>query len=372
MVYQSMKNILSTLSMKATLKNLLVMISMGCLIVVNSQVFAADVQIVGQSEQEIPAMQTDASTTGTKTITLDTYELSDKAQRALAQHMRRRLSAEQMPRQLASAPSRLLPRSVQLGMSNVPVLDQGRHGACVIFAATAAVDATLNRGSYTSQLCLLQLGRYFEKTNRQASGWDGLHSSKEAFDRINKYGVMSMESQQRYGCGGVYTYPYEEETPQSDMPLATYLQYREMLPKNDIAWSAVWSSFWFDFTSDTVMKTKTALSVGRRVVVASLLPRVYLGAAGAIGKHHILDDTWVLTPEIEQGTNWFKKIPGHEMIVTGYDDKASAVDRSGNLHRGLFTLRSSWGPTVGDAGNFYMSYDYFEMLVVEAIQIGPK
>lgn len=48
---------------------------------------------------------------------------------------------------------------------------------------------------------------------------------------MNQYGVISIENQQHYGCGGVFAYPYEEDLPESDMPLATYLQYREMLPK---------------------------------------------------------------------------------------------------------------------------------------------
>lgn len=61
---------------------------------------------------------------------------------------------------------------------------------------------------------------------------------------------------------------------------------------------------------------------------------------------------------------------GHVMIVTGYDDKAYAVDRQGHIHRGLFTLRNSWGP-IADEGNFYMTYDYFDGMVMEAIQIGP-
>ncbi|MCX7089907.1 MAG: C1 family peptidase [Legionellales bacterium] len=365
-----MKNTLSAMPMKSMRNSLWFKIGMGCLLLASRLVFAADVQSVGHIELEIPALQSEVSTS-TKTITLDTYELSDKAQRGLEQRMRRRLTVEQMPRQFITKHAHLLPRSVQLGMGNVPVLDQGRHGACVIFAATASVDATLNRGKYISQLCLLQLGRYFEKnTSWQSSGWDGLHSSQLVFDRMNQYGVISIENQQHYGCGGVFAYPYEEDLPESDMPLATYLQYREMLPKNQIVWSSVWSGFWFDFTSDTVMKAKEALSKGNRLVVGTLLPRVYLGQAGASGKNHTFDDTWVLTPEIEQGISWFKKIPGHAMIVTGYDDKAVAVDRSGNLHRGLFTLRSSWGPRVGDAGDFYMSYDYFEMLVVEAMQIG--
>jgi len=41
---------------------------------------------------------------------------------------------------------------------------------------------------------------------------------------------------------------------------------------------------------------------------------------------------------------------GHEMLITGYDDNAVAKDENGYEHRGLLTLRNSWGEDVGDHG----------------------
>jgi C1A family cysteine protease len=58
------------------------------------------------------------------------------------------------------------------------------------------------------------------------------------------------------------------------------------------------------------------------------------------------------------------------MIITGYDDEAIAIDKLGHQHKGLFTLRNSWGSSVADKGNFYMSYDYFKTLAMEAYKIG--
>jgi C1A family cysteine protease len=56
---------------------------------------------------------------------------------------------------------------------------------------------------------------------------------------------------------------------------------------------------------------------------------------------------------------------GHEMIIIGYDDNAIAVDQDGNSHQGLLFLRNSMGDDVGDNGNNYMSYDFFEKFVDE-------
>ena len=57
------------------------------------------------------------------------------------------------------------------------------------------------------------------------------------------------------------------------------------------------------------------------------------------------------------------------MVITGYDDDAIAKDSAGQEHQGLLTLRNSWGANAGNHGDFYMSYDYFKLLVVEAQRI---
>ncbi len=87
---------------------------------------------------------------------------------------------------------------------------------------------------------------------------------------------------------------------------------------------------------------------------------------GALGKYSANFDSWVLTPEIVEHIAIKKELPGHEMIITGYDNDAVAIDAHGREHRGLFTLRNSWGSRAGDNGNFYMSYDYFKALAIEA------
>jgi C1A family cysteine protease len=60
---------------------------------------------------------------------------------------------------------------------------------------------------------------------------------------------------------------------------------------------------------------------------------------------------------------------GHELVVTGYDDKAVAYDQEGRKHQGLLILRNSWSDEVGDHGEYYMSYDYFKMYVMEVQEI---
>lgn len=105
-----------------------------------THVLAADIQIIGHIEQSIPSEHGKR-----KTITLETYELSDHARHALLNPLR---GQHKFATHKAAAPQ--IPRSVQLGMNDVPVLEQGQHGTCVTFAVTAALDATLHHGQYSS------------------------------------------------------------------------------------------------------------------------------------------------------------------------------------------------------------------------------
>ena len=51
-------------------------------------------------------------------------------------------------------------------------------------------------------------------------------------------------------------------------------------------------------------------------------------------------DTWALTKGLETPPY---EVGGHEMVITGYDDNAFALDDQGQKHRGLLTLRKLMG-----------------------------
>jgi C1A family cysteine protease len=57
------------------------------------------------------------------------------------------------------------------------------------------------------------------------------------------------------------------------------------------------------------------------------------------------------------------------MVITAYDDNGIVKDEQGGEHRGLLTLRNSWGTDVGDTASFYLIYDFFEALTLEAISL---
>lgn len=339
-------------------------------LLVSSQVFAEDgLTMVGTSEQSISV--THANTLlpqGLKEVKVIEYELSDTLQEQLYQQAQRRLS--QTVPNIATQNSSL-PKKVQLGMANVPVLDQGLHGTCSAFAVTAAVDALLKRGHYVSELCLLQLGNYLHDQQDGPSGWDGGNGERH-LSRIKQYGIISMANQHLYGCGGYRLYPAYYFTPSNGMSPNDYAQMSNSAMTKNLKWKTIDRSPYLrrDIASTLFLQQiKMALHSGSRLVVSMLLPKNYWYSLGATGKYHFWNDTWVLTSDIAEELKHEKRMAGHEMVLTGYDDTAKALDSAGHVHQGLFKVRSSWSALVGDWGDFYISYDYAEILLHEGIQL---
>ncbi len=264
-------------------------------------------------------------------------------------------------------------QSVQLGMNQVPVLDQGQHGTCATFANAAALDAVLNQGDYISELCVLQLGNYLEKYGYGVSGWDG-SMGPWVLNQMQSFGIVDKQTQLTRGCGGLTTYPSDsDEAPDSHLSLADYHALSDPTIDGRIAWSSVLDMFQVyvdDVDPDVILQEVIkALNAGDRLTFGVLLFDTELGTAGAVGKHRVKNDSWILTPKILKSIKNHGEYGGHEMIITGYDDNAVAVDAKGNPHQGLLTLRNSWGSNVGDQGDFYMSYDYFKLLAIEVQRI---
>ncbi|ARG97465.1 C1 family peptidase [Legionella micdadei] len=303
-----------------------------------------------------------------KEIQLLRIELSDE-EKALLEMRAREASLHRNQFSLdSSSQESTLPNAIQLGMNKVPVLDQGRHGTCVTFAVTGALDALIGKGDYVSQLCHLQLGNYLENHGYSSSGWDGSNASS-VISQISQYGIINKEKQRKFGCGVLKEYPLNGKTPKSYIEPDKFASMSELIFGHLANWS---NSYYRLDSSKTLNEVKQALNSGDRLVFAVRLPRTDLGTVGAVGKYKtwIDKDTWVLTQEIIDGIKNVKS--AHEMIITGYDDNAVAFDNKGKKHKGLLILRNSWGAWAGNYGEFYMSYDYFKLLTFEVKRFSPN
>ena len=329
-------------------------------------VYAEEIHIIGNIEQSIainPLLKSDPSEADYKIISIPQVELSLKEKNELADRLEKTLHAsdEQAPSLLSHATT----EQAQLGMSKVPVLDQGQHGSCAVFAVTAGVDALLKKGDYVSQLCLLQLGQYLANKTGELSGWDGGYTSL-VFDRMYTYGIINIANQKLYGCGGAKKYP-KNRMLGTEMTDTDYLKYSEALSQQTVKATSIERG---TKLNQFVTDIKTALKSGNRVLLSVLIPISGSSSLEPNAWHYYFSDTWVLTDDIaKEARNPAVAMGGHMMIITGFDDDAVAMDMTGTRHHGLFKLRNSWGTQVGDWGDFYMSYDYVKTLTAAAEQI---
>jgi hypothetical protein len=249
-----------------------------------------------------------------------------------------------------------LPAEKQLGMSNVPVLDQEDSPFEAVFASTAAIDAALNRGDHISQLCLIKLSNYMSPIPDQGV------ILQQALSRLENYGFVMKRRQKDAKCEELPFINYEN-----------YHQYSKDLSNNGIVWSPILdlnkALYERTNTEKTLAEIQHVLNQDRRATVSFLTVQTASEDHGTTGSYRAKNDTWLLSAKIERDLYNHVEFFFHSMIITGYDNNAITVDDEGQKHKGLLTLRSSWGNEAGDHGDFYMSYDYFRVLVIEAQQI---
>lgn len=264
-----------------------------------------------------------------------------------------------------------LPAKVDLGMNGVPVLDQGNHGTCVTFANTGALDALLGQGDYISQYANLELGSYLQDDGYVMSGWDGSFG-EIVLDQIEEFGFVPKNGEDD---GYPLDDPYNTGTP---MSLDDF--HSQSYSLDNIYWDPMLTPYerftQWDVSEDdegakllaNVKETlATRLDDGDVRLTFGVLIPVNHCDAGACGSTHAKNDTWVVTNAIKYDEE--PMLGGHEMIITGYDDKAITVDNEGNKQKGVLILRNSWGENTGDYGTYYMTYDYFQQYVIEVSKI---
>lgn len=256
----------------------------------------------------------------------------------------------------------------QLGMNDVPVLDQGRHGSCATFANVGAIDAlfSLHQEEAMSPLCQLQLSRSLEPDSEYGD-WEGA-DARIVQQVIVAHGFMHKAYQHAAGCGDLKHYPVTTSNDIGQaMPTALFEQNSDRRfsdsnrqPLFQMADGVVPSGSW--------LLVKKAIEQGHRVVIGSFIDPNIGYYNGIAGKHTGNADTWMMSNDLMDdfiSGRIYDYINGHALIITGFDDQACATAADGQQQCGLFTLRNSWGEAAGDGGNFYMSYDYFQIMVME-------
>lgn len=231
--------------------------------------------------------------------------------------------------------------AIDLGMSNVPVLDQGSYGTCVTFSTTAAINAVLGIGDYVDQQCSLELDSALGKDY-----WDGAYYATDVLLPLKKYGVV-----QKYRCNAYYPTPY--------MWISTS-EYKLRASKT-VKMDAIKYNVHNPITLDDV---KGEIKLGHRVAIGFGMmandsdPISVQGFNINVSGKMKTGGLWAC----QQPSGWSsycgEATAGHEVVVTGYDDAQE-----------LLKIRNSWNTSVGDSGEFYMTYAFFSAMAGDGTAI---
>jgi C1A family cysteine protease len=217
-----------------------------------------------------------------------------------------------------------------LGMQSVPVLDQGSKGTCVTFASTAALDALIAKSDFVSQQCSLELDKYLGQDY-----WNGAYYPSQIVDPIKKYGVVAHAKCPHQYPSSLYKMAPTKYTALADKDKSVKVKDVQILYSVD----------------PTVGDVRAAINRGHRVLFGFVIDS---SQSVAIRGFDLTVDG-----KAYKGGLWACKQgdidvckrydAGHEVLIVGYDDDQQ-----------LLKIRNSWGVSVGENGDYYMSYKFFE------------
>lgn len=368
----------------------------------SASVTAEPFEVVGSKPVAIPSNEASGARSAhpkKHIVYLQKMKLSEDAQRIMSQRAKQAWN-NPSPYQYARA---AVASSVTPNMNGVPVLDQGEHGSCVTFAVTGAINAILPGLSkahpdYVSQLCSLAFGNYLATTIKDPKvpygGWDGTYADAVLY-QLTKYGYIPNSYQKAYGCapsssgisslykaGKLYPILHRYDPLVSTRQMSTnYINKAKPLVtvtrkgRVGVQWASVLNYTTYISSAynpdKTLNKVKQHLRENKHLVFGMMLDGSTGGYVGASGRKAVENDTWVLTNKIKNHATTYPGLQeGHEMIIVGYNDNASAVIKDDNgkkigVEKGLLILRNSWGAFAGDKGNYYVSYSYFKVFATD-------
>lgn len=227
-----------------------------------------------------------------------------------------------------------------LDMNDVPVLDQGQHGTCVTFASTVVLDALLEKGDFIDQQCSLAHNLFLGKNY-----WDGANYASQIIEPLQKYGVV-----EKNNC--TETYPAPKLKIKTD-------DYKNLV-NADVTVENVAFTHYNSVTIDHVRK---AIDAGRRLTLGFQL-KANSDTVSVQGFDVTIDGKkrkgglWACKQPSSTKNYCGFSISGHEVVIVGYDDEQK-----------LLKIRNSWSAKSGENGDFYMTYEFFDAMSIDATEV---
>lgn len=229
--------------------------------------------------------------------------------------------------------------SIDLGMNNVPVFNQIPHGTCTTFATLAALDAKYFGGDYIDEQCILSLNSSLN-AGTKLNFWTGpIFEPAKVLEPLKQHGFV-----RKYNCFNSY-YPDPQQTMSST-------QYESISETN------VSSTIQYKFIQGPKLKeVQKALREGHRVILGFFVQAHKQDPISTNGFDVVMQG-WP-----RRGGLWACQQPssltqycaptesGHTVVIVGYDDEQQ-----------LLKIRNSWGTDLGDSGDFYMTYSYYNAM----------
>ncbi len=224
---------------------------------------------------------------------------------------------------------------------SVPVLDQGAYGTCVTFASTAAIDAALGQGDDISQQCFLELSRALGN-----DVWGGAWQSSQVIDPLVKYGAV-----RQGGCGSS-SYP-------DPWAYITVEDYQKLVDPSIQVQKVKYAYY----EPMSVEQVKVAVNAGHYVsfgfgLLNNSSPVSVQGFDVVVKGVKKVGGLWACKQPSDRASYCGSFQAGHEVVVIGYDDSQR-----------LFKIQNSWNVSNGDSGYFYMSYEFFASMMLNATEI---
>ncbi|MGL5742463.1 MAG: hypothetical protein ACRCXC_07905 [Legionella sp.] len=198
-----------------------------------------------------------------------------------------------------------------------------------------------------------------------ASSEESFSPLRKELSKLENYGIVIKNLQKNAGY---------DDSSQNTINFEAYHRFSRDLMSLNVVWIPLLDLYKAlgerTNTEKKLSEIQSSLIKGNLVTVIFFVPQIDDNVLGTVGTHHAPNDSWLLSTKIERALmSGRAELFFHSMIITGYDNEAITVDDEGQKHKGLLTLRSAWGKDAGVHGAFYMSYDYFRVLVLEAQQI---
>jgi Papain family cysteine protease len=232
------------------------------------------------------------------------------------------------------------PGAVDLGMANVPVLDQGQYGTCVTFASTAVLDARLKKGDLIDQQCSLALNNALGNNY-----WNGADNATQILDPLKQYGIIS-----KGNCfGDQYADPNQSVDAKTYQTKSTKKYSRQI-------------NYTFYGTA-VLTDLKAGLQAGHRFAIGTALadtgdPISVNGFDMLIDGNQTSGGLWACQQPSSDTNFCGAQNAGHEVVVIGYDDTQQ-----------LLKIRNSWSDQVGDEGDYYMTYTFYNAMVSDQTKL---